>query len=162
MARVQIRVAKLSDCRALTEMRYRFRTELKSPTEPKSRFVRRCTSWMKKRFRADSSSWCCWVVDDGKQLLGHVCVQLFEKMPNPVNEPEHHAYVTNFYVIPEMRGHGVGKKLLSKVLSWCRAQSADSVILWATPESRSLYRRCGFTEPADVLEVRGDNLRPRN
>ena len=64
---------------------------------------------MKKAFGAGSRPWRCWVVDDGKQLLGHVCVQLFEKLPNPVNEPEPHAYVTNFYVVPEMRSQGLGK-----------------------------------------------------
>jgi GNAT superfamily N-acetyltransferase len=117
---------------------------------------------MQKRFNFGSSPWRCWVIEDGKHLLGHVCVQLFEKIPNPVNEPEVHAYITNFYVVPEMRGHGVGKKLLNEALSWCRAHGTDSVILWATPESRSLYRRCGFNEPADVLEVRGDNLQPRD
>jgi GNAT superfamily N-acetyltransferase len=117
---------------------------------------------MKKAFGADSSAWRCWVIDDGKQLLGHVCVQLFEKIPNPVNEPELHAYVTNFYVIPEMRRHGLGKKLLIKALSWCRGQGADSIILWATPESRSLYRWCGFSESADVFELRGNNFRLRN
>ena len=72
---------------------------------------------MKKAFGTDSSAWRCWVIEDGKQLLGHVCVQLFEKMPNPVNEPEAHAYLTNFYVVPEMRGQGLGRKLLNKALS---------------------------------------------
>src|SRR5438046_3946978 len=86
MGGLGIRVATSADCRALAEMRYRFRAEVGSPTEPRSRFVRRCTSWMKKRFRVGSSAWRCWVVDDGDQLLGHVCVQLFEKIPNPVNE----------------------------------------------------------------------------
>ena len=114
MARVRIRLARSSDCRALAEMRYRFRTETGLPTETKSRFLRRCTSWMRKRFRSDSYPWRCWVVDDGKQLLGHVCVQLFEKMPNPVNEPEAHAYLTNFYVVPEMRGPGTGQKIVEQ------------------------------------------------
>jgi ribosomal protein S18 acetylase RimI-like enzyme len=84
---------------------------------------------MKKRFRTRSCLWRCWVLDDGKRLLGHVCVQLFEKIPNPVNEPELHAYVTNFYVIPEMRDQGIGKRLLNKALSWCRARGTDAVIL---------------------------------
>jgi len=154
MARYRIRVATSADWNALAEMRYRFRAEVGAPTETKSRFVRRCTSWMKKAFGADSSAWRCWVIDDGKELLGHVCVQLFEKMPNPVNEPEAHAYLTNFYVVPEMRGRGLGRKLLNKALSWCHAQSADAVILWATDESKSLYRRCGFTESADILQAR--------
>jgi len=117
---------------------------------------------MRKYFRSDSGPWRCWVIDDGKQLFGHVCVQLFEKMPNPVNEPEVHAYLTNFYVVPEMRSRGLGNKLLKQALSWCRAQGAHAVILWATPVSKSLYRRCGFAKPADILEVRRDTLRPRN
>jgi GNAT superfamily N-acetyltransferase len=154
MAAVRIRLAKPGDWHALAEMRYKFRAELGSPTEPKSRFVRRCTSWMEKRFDSRSSAWRCWVLDDGKQLLGHVCVQVFEKMPNPVNEPEIHAYLTNFYVVPEMRSHGIGRRLLNKALSWCRSQGVDAIILWASPGSRSLYRRCGLGESADIFELR--------
>jgi GNAT superfamily N-acetyltransferase len=154
MARVRIRLAKSSDTSALAEMRYRFRAETESVTETKSQFMRRCTSWMRKRFRSGSYPWRCWVADDGKRLLGHVCVQLVEKIPNPVNEPELHAYLTNFYVVPEMRGQGLGKKLLNKALSWCRTRETDAVILWATPASRSLYRRCGLVEPTDIFELR--------
>jgi GNAT superfamily N-acetyltransferase len=155
MARVRIRLARPGDSLALADLRYRFRTETESGTETRSRFLRRCTSWMRKRFRSGSSSWRCWVLDDGKQLRGHVCVQLFEKIPNPIHdEPEFHAYLTNFYVVPEMRSHGLGKKLLKKALSWCRARGTDAVILWTTEGSRALYRRCGFVEPADLFELR--------
>ena len=155
MGRISIRLARSNDSNALADLRYQFRAEAGFATENKSRFVRRCASWMKKRLRPGSRPWRCWVLDDGKRLLGHVCVQLFEKLPNPVkDELELHAYVTNFYVIPEMRSQGFGKRLLDKALSWCRAQETDAVILWATPESRSLYRRCGFGEPADILEQR--------
>ena len=117
---------------------------------------------MRKAFGTNSSAWRSWVIDDGKHLLGHVSVQLFEKMPNPVNEPEVHAYLTNFYVVPERRGRGLGRKLLNKALSWCRAQRADAVILWATAESKSLYRRFGLLEPADLLELRGDKRQTRD
>src|ERR1700758_897805 len=154
MARVQIRLARSSDCRALAEMRYRFRAETGSVTETKSRFLRRCTWWMRKRFRSGSRPWRCWVADDGKRLLGHVCVHLIEKMPNPVNEPELHAYLTNFYVVPEMRDHGLGKKLLNEALSWCQSRETDAVILWATVASRPLYRRCGLVQPPDMFELR--------
>ena len=44
--------------------------------------------------------------------------------------------------------------LLDKALSWCRAQGTDAIILWATPGSRSLYRRCGLAEPLDIFELR--------
>src|SRR6266566_6955690 len=154
MARVRIRLARSSDCRALAEMRYRFRAETEPVTETKSRFMRRCTSWMRKHFRSGSYPWRCWVAEEDKRLLGHVCVQLIEKIPNPINEPEFHAYLTNFYVVPEMRSRGLGKRLLNKAVSWCRAGGIDAVILWATPGSKTLYRRCGFVEPADIFELR--------
>ena len=163
MDRIRIRQATSIDCPALAELRYQFRAEVGSATENKSRFIRRCASWMKKRFYSRSRPWRCWVLDDGEQLSGHICVQLFEKLPNPVkDEPELHAYVTNFYVIPEMRSRGFGQKLLSKALSWCRAQGTDAIILWATRESRSLYRRCGLDEPADILELRHAAPLPRS
>src|SRR5262245_3090682 len=163
MARVRIRVARSIDCSALAELRYQFRAEAGSATEIKSQFVRRCASWMKERFFSGRRPWRCWVLDDGKQLLGNVCVHLFEKLPNPVkDEPEIHAYVTNFYVIPEMRSHGFGEKLLDKALSWCRARGTDAIILWATPKSRYIYRRCGLVEPADILELRHPVRLPRS
>jgi GNAT superfamily N-acetyltransferase len=154
MVRVRIRLASSTDCRALAELRYQFRAEAGSATETKSRFLRRCRSWMKKRFHSGSRPWRCWVLDDGKRLLGHVCVQVFEKVPNPVSEREIHAYLTNFYVVPEMRNRGLGEKLLNKALSWCRARNTDAVILWATPGSKSLYRRCGLVQPTDFFELR--------
>ena len=157
MARVRIRLAMAGDVRALADLRYRFRTETEPATETKPRFLHRCASWMKKHFRSGAFLWRCWVLDDGKQLLGHVCVQLFEKIPNPVNdEPELHAYITNFYVVPEMRSQGFGKRLLNKALSWCWARGTDAVILWATSGSRSLYRRCGFVEAGDIFELRSE------
>ena len=162
MVRVRIRLARSDDCRALAELRYRFRAEDELVTETKSQFVRRCTSWMKKRFRAGSCPWRCWVFDDGKRLLGHVCVQLFEKIPNPVNEPELHAYITSFYVIPEMRDQGLGKRLLNKALSWCRARGTDAVILWPSTASKSFYRQCGFVAPSDIFELRHGVLRSRS
>jgi GNAT superfamily N-acetyltransferase len=162
MVRVRIRLARSGDSCALADLRYRFRSETETATETKPRFLRRCASWMKKRFRSGARPWRCWVLDDGKQLLGHVWVQLFEKVPNPIhNEPELHAYVTNFYVVPEMRSQGLGKRLLNKALSWCRARKTDAVILWATPGSKSLYRQCGFVEPTDIFELRDDAVQPR-
>lgn len=162
MARVRVRLAKSGDYRALAEMRYRFRAETEPASETKSQFLRRCTRWMEKHFHTASSSWRCWVIDDGERLLGHVCVQLFEKIPNPIRgEQELHAYVTNFYVLPEMRRQGCGKRLLNRAVSWCQARGTDAIILWATPESKSLYRRCGFIEPADVFELRRGAVRSR-
>lgn len=152
MVRGRIRLARSGDCQTLARMRYQFRTERGTATEMESVFIRRCASWMKKHFQ--SEAWRCWVVEDKKQLLGHVCVQLFEKIPNPIDEPERHAYITNCYVIPQIRSRGIGRRLLNKALAWCRAQGTDAVILWPTPASKSLYRRFGFANASNIFELR--------
>ena len=155
MRRFRIRMATSADWRALAEMRYRFRTELGSPAEPKSRFVRRCTSWMKKRFRVSSGPWRCWVLDDGKQLLGHVCVQLFEKLPNPVkDEPELHAYITNLMLSRKYeardlekgcwtkRCHGVALREPTRLFSG-RLLKVDPFIVGAAWLNLRIFSSCG-------------------
>lgn len=85
--------------------------------------------------------------------MGQVWLVLLEKMPNPLDDPELHAYITNFYLKPEFRG-GVGSRLLAGALDWLKQQAVDAVILWPTPRSRSLYQRYGFEQPVDMLELR--------
>ena len=43
---------------------------------------------------------------------------------------------------------------LGAALDRCRQQGVDAVILWPTPESRSLYERHGFKSETGLLELR--------
>ena len=85
--------------------------------------------------------------------MGHLWLQLIEKIPNPIVEPEQHAYITNFYVREEARGCGIGARLLEAALAWSKAQDVQAVILWPTEQSRSLYLRHGFAVRDDLLEL---------
>jgi GNAT superfamily N-acetyltransferase len=80
-------------------------------------------------------------------------MQVVEKSPNPRNEAEHHAYITNFYVQEETRGYGIGSRLLKEALDWCQAHDVHAVILWPTERSRSLYERHGFAVRDDLMEL---------
>ena len=77
-----------------------------------------------------------------------------EKLPNPTDEPERHAYLTSLYVRPHARDQGLGSLLLAAALAECAARECDSVFLWPTPRSRSLYLRHGFSADSGVLEQR--------
>lgn len=131
-------------------MRYAFRTEAGRASEAKARFIKRCRFWMKKRIEA-KNGWHCWVAESDGHLVGNIWVQLIEKIPNPVAEPELHAYLTNFYVARQMRGKQVGTRLLRAALSWCRRKEVDAIILWPSPASRSLYLRHGFARGDEIL-----------
>jgi ribosomal protein S18 acetylase RimI-like enzyme len=98
--------------------------------------------------------WHCWLVESGGEIAGNVWLHFIEKMPNPLDEAELHGYITNLYVRPALRGRGLGASLLDQCLRVCEARVVDSVILWPTPRSRSLYERYGFAVGGDLMERR--------
>ncbi|MBI4420377.1 MAG: GNAT family N-acetyltransferase [Gemmatimonadetes bacterium] len=104
--------------------------------------------------------WRCWVAEAQGTVVGHVWLQLVEKIPNPVKENEQHAYITNLYVEESARG-GVGTALIEAALEWCAGRAVDDVILWPTDHSRTLYERHGFSvSPAIMARRLGERERP--
>jgi ribosomal protein S18 acetylase RimI-like enzyme len=148
---VRIRPAAPADGPRLAALRYRFRAELAPPAEAEVAFVARAAAWFAAHLALPA--WRGWVaLDEAGEIVGHVLLQLIEKVPNPVVEAEMIAYITNLYVCPEQRGRGVGERLLRAALAACPADSVDTVILWPSAQSVTLYRRAGFQSPATLLE----------
>lgn len=148
---IEVRRARSADAAELARLRWRFRADFDPAVEERSAFVERCRTWMRRRL-AEAEPWRCWVAVEGR-VVGHVWVEAVEKVPNPVDEAELHAYLTNMYVIPDLRGRGIGTRLLAAALEWCRERDVGSVVLWPTERSRSLYGRHGFRETGNVLEL---------
>jgi GNAT superfamily N-acetyltransferase len=149
-----IRPAVAADAPALARLRYEFRARVEPAVESEAAFVGRCTAWMRERLRPEAS-WRCWVAEAGGAIVGCAWLQLIEKLPNPVAEPELHGYISSLYVQPTQRGAGCGSALLAACLRECEAMAVDAVILWPTPRSRSLYARHGFAVRDDLMERRG-------
>lgn len=99
--------------------------------------------------------WRCWIAVEDDQPVGCIWLEIIEKVPNPVSEPEEHAYVTTLYVAPDARQAGIGDGLLEEAVGECRRRGLDCAVLWSTPESRGLYQRHGFASDADVLVLGG-------
>lgn len=145
-------MASPADAQALAGLRYDFRAAMNEATEDREAFVERCAEWMSRRLQT-GTPWRCWVAEDVGAVVGHLWLQIIEKVPNPAPELESHAYITNVYVDPAARGSGLGERLIDVALAFCREQRVDSVILWPTAKSRTLYARHGFAEPHDMLEA---------
>jgi GNAT superfamily N-acetyltransferase len=146
----KVRRATLADARALAELRFAFRASLAEPVESEQSFIDRCAAWMESRL-AEHGRWRVWLLETETAVVGTVWLQLIEKLPNPVLERELHAYLTNFYVHPEHRGHGGGAALLAALLAECESLRVDSIFLWPTRQSRPLYERHGFTGESRVM-----------
>lgn len=149
---MEIRLATPAAAGQLAALRYDFRSAMNAATEERGAFVARCGNWMRHRLKA-GSNWRCWVAEDSGRIAGHLWLQLIEKVPNPAPEMEQHGYITNVYVDPAARGEGLGERLMEAALAFCREQRVDSLILWPTEKSRTLYARHGFSEPQDMMEA---------
>jgi GNAT superfamily N-acetyltransferase len=148
-----IRRAGPADAPALARLRFDFRTEIDQPVEDEAGFLERCRRWMASRLEP-RASWRCWMAEERDAVLGMSWLQLLEKLPNPVGEPELHGYVSSLYVRSARRGTGIGSALLAACLDECESSGADAVFLWPTPRSRPLYERHGFAPGDDLLERR--------
>lgn len=152
MTHPTVRAARESDAAVLAALRYEFRGGIAPVMEEEPAFLARCAAWMGSRLAA--STWRCWVAEADAEIVGTAWLHLLEKLPNPVGEPELHGYVSSLYVRPEFRGAGLGSNLLGACLDACEQLGVDSVVLWPTPASRSLYLRHGFGIRDDLLERR--------
>ena len=157
---IAVRPAGRGDARVLAEMRYAFRSEMAAPAEPAAAFIERATRWLADRL--ERGAWTAWVAAAGEQPVGLVLVQMVEKVPNPVREPESLGYVSSLYVRPPWRGQGTGGRLLATALEFCRLGGVDTVVLWPSPRSIPLYARHGFRSRGEVMELRESSpeLRP--
>lgn len=145
-----IRPAAAADARALAELRWEFRAGKTAPTEAHDAFVDRCEAWMSAELAR--GAWRAWVAEQDGCVVGQIWLQVVSKLPNPAEERERHAYISNVYVTPSARG-GVGTRLVRTAIDWARSSDIDRVVLWPTVRSRAMYERQGFVANAGVLEL---------
>ena len=156
---IAIRPAQPSDAAALAELRWEFRAGRGATAESHDAFVARCAAWMRQEL-ASGASWRAWVAEvmEGRaeaghhRIVGQVWLHTINKVPNPIAERERHAYLSNLYVTPDARG-GVGTRLLETALEQASADGVDSIVLWPSARSRSLYLRHGFIANGAMLEL---------
>jgi len=148
---IEIRSASPADAAALAELRWEFRVARAPATEAHDVFVGRCETWMRAELTS-AQKWRAWVAVVDGAIVGQVWMQTIEKMPNPIEELECHAYVSNVFVQPAFRG-GIGGRLLEAALAWARSRHVDRVVLWPWARSVTLYERHGFTRSGDVMEL---------
>ena len=146
-----VRRATPDDAAALAELRWEFRAGREPAVEAHDAFIERCAAWM--RHELEGVGWRAWAaIDDDGRIVGQVWMDLIQKVPNPVGERERHAYLSNLYVKPDARG-GAGTALLETALEWARGNEVDSVVLWPTQRSVSLYLRHHFSREGRVMEL---------
>ena len=78
-----------------------------------------------------------------------------------VHNPEDKVgHVYQMWVSPSARGHGLGKLLLDRIVSWAKASGLNALILSVTTTNRvakNLYKSAGFVETGKLEGLRNSS-----
>jgi GNAT superfamily N-acetyltransferase len=99
-----------------------------------------------------------WVASAGGRLVGAMSVILVRKVPKPGALDARWGYLTNCYVVPEMRNRDVGASLLATIRSWAAGLGLEMLVVWPSDRAYPFYERAGFVRRPDplVLEITPD------
>jgi ribosomal protein S18 acetylase RimI-like enzyme len=86
-------------------------------------------------------------------------LQCIEKVPTPGAIRRVWGYVTNSFVDPHKRGHGIGEGLLRLLIGVARDRELEFLIVWPSEAAVGFYLRAGFRGVSDV-HVGPDNEPP--
>lgn len=83
--------------------------------------------------------YCCWVCELPEKLVGHSVMSIASA----------EAHVLNVCVDPAWQGHGLGRRMVNRLLRVARDHGADTAYLEvrvSNETARSLYESAGFCE----------------
>lgn len=120
-------------------------------------FLRDCGAWLREKLA--SSSWIMAVAESDSGLSGCMFLQCVEKVPAPGATQRAWGYVTNSYVDPQKRGHGIGEQLLHLLIQVARERGLEFLIVWPSGTAVAFYQRAGF-RPVSEVHVGADDEPP--
>ena len=100
-----------------------------------------------------------WLAESDGVVVAGGGIQLRTLMPRPGyvgGEPE--ALVVSMWTEPEHRRRGLGRRVLTAMLAWCRARGIRRLTLHASHDGRPLYETFGFATTNEMrLELPADD-----
>jgi len=96
-----------------------------------------------------------WIVERDRVATGF-CAALVETAPAALVE-RRRATITELFVRPDHRRHGVGRALVAAALGWARERGARRVevrVVARNAEAQAFWRAQGFGDFVDVLDLR--------
>ena len=85
-----------------------------------------------------------WIVENERKIVGSVAI---------VEYSENEAQLRWLLLDPEVRGLGLGRRLVEEALDFCREASYTSVFLWTVktlPIATKLYQSMGFRKTQEL------------
>jgi N-acetylglutamate synthase-like GNAT family acetyltransferase len=100
--------------------------------------------------KSQSSRERIWIVEKEKRIVGSVAI---------VKLSDTEAQLRWLLLDPEVRGQGLGRRLVDEALDFCRGAGYSSVFLWTVntlPIASHLYQSVGFRQIEEVTHDQWD------
>jgi GNAT superfamily N-acetyltransferase len=150
MAEATIRLAHEGDVDQLVELRRDFTFEDPYPgASRRPGYEDDCRAFLLDAIAG--GRWHIWVAEVDGRIVAHAFVELIDRVPRPIEERAHLAYLTNVYTRPEFRGQGVGAQIIRRAKDAAREADVELMIVWPSEESIEFYEREGFVAPGHAL-----------
>ena len=102
---------------------------------------------------ADASHFALEALVNGEKAgCGSIC--LTDELPSPDNPTGHCAYLMNIYVRDRFREHGVGHKIVERLIEEARQRDCGKIYLETTSEGRGVYESLGFRDLPDIMKLK--------
>jgi GNAT superfamily N-acetyltransferase len=142
--RVTYRPTTAADVDVLTDHRHRMWTAIGRHTEAEIlEHDGRYRKWAKPRLRSGELVGVLAEAPDGTPV-GSGLVWFRADQPYPQTSTVAGPYVLSMYTWPDWRGRGIASGIVRRLVAACRAQGYPSVVLHASQQGRTVYRRLGF------------------
>lgn len=153
-----IRLAALADVESLAQLKVDW-SQLS--TEPKpgqvEALTRELSAWI-----ADSESCLCAVAETEEDLVGMAWLILQQRVPDINNLRRWTGDIQSVYVRPGHRGHGVGRKMLEKLIAEFEFRDIPTLTVSSNNSARRLYKDLGFRSSDLNLTLDSEHLRRAN
>lgn len=105
--------------------------------------------YIKKNLPAETFK--AWVIQtkNGRIVAGG-SLAVYEQPPRPQDHTLRYVYVHSIYTEPEYRRRGLARKILNKIIKYCRENGFKTLTLHAVEASRPLYESVGFKPTTEM------------
>lgn len=152
---VSVKKAGLAELEPLMEWRMKVLAEVFPAKENEDRSaIRGNNEAYFRQHLADGTHTACFAVDEETGRIvgcGGICYQ--REMPSPDNPSGTNGYLMNIYTIPELRGEGIGRKIVEFLIDDAKKHGTEKIYLESSGMAKRLYQEIGFTDLRDYMKL---------